>query len=227
MKTSVIIRCAVCVIALCAVSVAVASAPPTYQFAFDQASYSVAEGQKVPVTVYLEETVNAGPSLLNSNGVGMFASGVTLLDTGSLPASPAKVASTSDITANSAFNDTGSQKSGVSSSPSIYAYLAEFTDGSVMAYANNPTVGQTHYFMTIGTFDFTGGATPGVTTVQTGTNPAGGGNVNVTGIGNPIDSIISNASVTITTTPEPSSLVLCGIAAFAFVAFRRWTQRRR
>ena len=54
MKPLVIVRCAICAILWCAGSVAIAD--PLYQFTFDQPNYTVAPGDTVNVTVFLEET---------------------------------------------------------------------------------------------------------------------------------------------------------------------------
>jgi prepilin-type N-terminal cleavage/methylation domain-containing protein len=197
-----------------------AAAGPLYAFAFAQANYLAAPGGTVDVPVYLKETVGSGTSRLDSNGVGMFGAGVVLsFDNPS--STRAKVLTTADISPNAAFNDTASGKKAVTVAT---ATLSEVTDFSVFVHADNPTPGLGQYLMTIGTFEFTVGSTPGeVTTILTGQNPLG--DVNITGDIEALDGVITNASMTITTVPEPSVLVLLATGLLSLVGCTR--QKRK
>jgi hypothetical protein len=198
-----------------------AAAGPSYAFAFAQANYLAVPGGTVDVPVYLEETVGSGTSLLDSNGVGMFGAGVVLGFDSPLP-TRAKVLTTAAIVPNAAFNDATDEKTAVTGTT---ATLSEVTDFSVFVHADNPAPGQGQYLMTIGTFEFTAGSTPGeVTTILTANNPLG--DVNITGDLEALDSVIVNAIATITVVPEPSTLVLSGIAALTLPAFRSPRLRR-
>jgi hypothetical protein len=192
------------------------AAEPSYAFAFARASYQVVPGGSVTVPVYLKETVGSGTSVLDSNGVGMFGAGVVLSFDGPSP-NWAKVMATAGILPNAAFNDTVSGRKGFTGTT---AALSEVTDFSVFVHADDPTPGLAQYLMIIGTFEFTAGLTPGeVTTISTGGNPLG--DVNITG-GDfvALDGVIANASATITVIPEPSALVLIGVATLCLFAAR-------
>jgi hypothetical protein len=199
------------------------AADPSYAFAFAQANYLATPGGTVDVTVYLQETVGSGTSVLDANGVGMYGAGVSLSFSSSA-STPAKVVTTAGIVGNAAFNDANFEMTAVTSTT---ATLSEVTDFLSFVHANNPTPGQTKYLMPIGTFTFTAGTTRGeVTTISTGSNP--GGDVNVTG-GDfvALDSTIANASATITVAaPEPSSIVILVTALFGTLAYF-WKKRRR
>lgn len=221
------VLCTTSVMLLCVGSVA--RADPVYEFTFDQSNYTVAPGGTVYVTVYLQETPGTGTSVLDANGVGMFGAGVTVFDIAPLPPEPAQVLAAAGIALNPGFNDTSSARKGVANSPSILAYLSEVTDATVFVHADDPTPGRAHYLMTVGTFQYTAGTTPGITFLQTGNNPLVVGDVNITALGNALDSFIVHTGATITTTPEPSALVLAGMAVLSLGAFhcvRRRNGRR-
>jgi hypothetical protein len=215
--------CAACAI-LPAGSAAVAS--PLYEFTFDQPNYTVAPGGSVYVTVFLEETPGADISVLDANGVGMYGAGVTLMNVAPLPDDPAKVLAAAGIELCNRFNDPDSARKGIADSPSTLAYLSEVTDGTLFVHADDPTPGQPHYLMPVGRFLFTAGATPGVTFLQTGINPLVAGAVNITASGEVLDSYINHTGARITTTPEPSAMVLVATALLGFAALRCLPSRR-
>jgi hypothetical protein len=212
MKPRALLWCTACAMAFWGKA---AAAVPTYSFVFDQTNYSVVPGGKVDVTVYLQETVSSGPSVLDGGGVGMFCAGVLLTDVAPLPIDPAAVLLASDIAKSSSFDDSPTREVTATTAGLKEAMVSPFDS----THADDATPGRGHYSMTIGTFSFTAGSTPGeIMHVEASRFPAGLGDYNITGVGVPLDTLIGPASCTITVLPEPSSLVLTGIAALAVFA---------
>src|SRR4051794_20957550 len=82
----------------------VSPAKAGFLYVFDQSNYSVGQGGKVDVKVFLQETTTGGTSLLNQEG--LFAAGVRVrFDVSPLPGSPSKVLSLLDVHPNPAFDD--------------------------------------------------------------------------------------------------------------------------
>lgn len=207
-----------CVLAAYAGSAAIAA--PSYRFAFDRANYDVAPGMTVNVTVSLEEIPGSETPVLDANGVGMFGVGIMLADVAPLPADPALVLLEMDIAPNSLFTEDITRS--VSTVPPIAASLAEFTDFESFIHADDSTPGQASYFLTIGTFTFTAGLTPGVTHIQMDRYPFG--DVNITGQIMSLDDQIATATATITVVPEPPALTLVIVAALLILVFHGWLQ---
>jgi hypothetical protein len=222
MRHSSVICRAACAFVLCAGSMALAS--PSYQFTFDQSDYRVGPGEPVNVKVYLEETPGGDTSVLDANGMGMFGAGVALTNINPLPVNPSVVLAASGITPNAAFNDPTDGRRSVTASPTETAALSEVTDFSTFVHADDPTPGLTHYYMTIGTFQFTGGSTLGVTHIQTGSNPLG--DVNGTADLTALDGQIGNAVATITVVPEPGMFLLSVMAGLSLLGYSCWRRRQ-
>jgi hypothetical protein len=220
MKPLVVLWCAACVMVFWGKA---AAAAPTYSFTFDQTDYPVAPGGKVDVTVYLQETVGSGSSVLDAGGAGMFCAGVLLTDVAPLPINPAVVLLASHIVKNGSFDDSPTREVIATTAGLKEAMISPFDS----VHADDPTPGRLHYSMTIGTFTFTAGTTPGeITHVEASRFSAGLGDYNITGLGEPLDSLIGPASCSITVLPEPSSLVLTGIAALAVFACLLWSSKK-
>jgi hypothetical protein len=99
------------------------------------------------------------------------------------------------------------------------ARLAEFTvafPGNVFGSVVSGNLRQ----VLLGTFTFTGANTPGVTNITASRYTTGGSYIVDDNL-NEYDALTAVASATITTTPEPSTLVLGGIAALALLVLRR------
>jgi hypothetical protein len=183
-------------------------------YAFDQSNYTVAPGVTVPVKVYLEETGGTVLADAGLQGVGLTVSWDNSLT---------QVLAPADVVLNPSFNVVYDHSAYPTSK---YTQL----EGGIYPGVVSPTLTAGVYKILVGTFNFTAGATPGVTHLLTADyDPDPMSFDTVTGpSANPaenyavLDSMIANGAATITvgTTPEPSTLVLSGIAALAFFAFR-------
>ena len=171
-----------------------AHAAVTYSFLFDSPSYIAAPGGKQNVSVYLEEVVGSGgTSILAPSGVGMVSLGTMVRwDDPPVPASPATVLATSDITPNAAFDQIFAN---------VYSADATLNDFALLnPVAHGTQVASGVYEILIGTFSFTAGTTSGNVTHIRATAYGGGENVNVAGDGvTALDSLIADATATITT----------------------------
>ena len=219
MQQKVMVLCVTCVTALW---IGMASANPSYQFAFDQSNYLVAPGAKVDVKVYWEED----QGILNpSGGTGLYGLGTTIrFDDSPQPVNLAQVLATSDIAYNPAFNDTGSILRNVSAT---YARLAETTTvfpGNVYGDVVSGDLRK----VWLGTFSFTGASTPGVTHIRAARYQlTTEGDYIMDDDFNVWDTSTLEATATVTTTSEPSTLVLGSMAALAILAFRCWSKGGR
>jgi hypothetical protein len=77
----------------------------------------------------------------------------------------------------------------------------------------------------LGTFTFTGLSNGTGVVVTTLPDPSGANNVD--GMGNVLDSMISNSSTTITVVPEPGTLLLTGLLAAGGLTGAAWRRMRR
>jgi hypothetical protein len=196
---------------------ALAAAPgrADFMYAFDQSSYTVATGQTVDVRVFLQETTSA---LLSTDG--LIAGGTRVNFSGG----SAAVLSSADILYNPAFDDPGGPITSLSSGSAGLTELVDITTPGIKAVGGPP------FEVLLGTFQFTAGTSPGVTTL-TVTN-FGGGIWNFTDFPSSegLDPLIADGSATITVTsqavatPEPSSLILVSSGAVALV-LGYWRQR--
>jgi hypothetical protein len=187
----------------------VAAAASNYDFAFDAANYSVAPGGTVSTQVYLKETVTSGTSMVA--GVGMNGVGTKVSFSGA-----ATIQSTADIAANSAFDWVVKSISSADAKLSAQALMNPIAYGSRIGSTNS-------YWIPIGTFTFTAGLTPGITTISASAYGEEG-NVCIRGDdGSALDSLINPGSATIITIPEPSAIVLLGIASATLLAVR-WSR---
>ena len=176
-------------------------------------AFTVAQGSSVNVNLYL--TQSNGETRLSSPG--MISAGVALSYNKS-------IANTTAVTGNSSFDQ--QSPSGVGTSK---AAINESIVSNPAVTA--PTTGANANRIFLGQFTFQG-VTPGTTSLQTSTPHAGSmppiaDNVlNDSPTFTSIDSLIANASATITVTavPEPGSMILCTIAASA-CAFAAWRRR--
>jgi hypothetical protein len=157
-------------------------------------SFTVKQGQTIDIRVYLAQT----SSTTGLSSTGLNAGGVQL------NTSTSSIANVTNVTANSAF-DTNSTNAGSSASVTEH----QTTSSAVLA----PTSGTDANRILLGTFTFTGVSTG--TTLTVTAVPSTGTSVNVLGDGTVIDSMIHNASAAVTVVPEPSSLILTGLAAAA------------
>jgi hypothetical protein len=218
----IVALCAACAMVLWAAAV---SAGPV-SFVFGQAAYSAAAGGKVNVPVYWQETVGEGEtSVLDlALAVGMFGQGVQVRwDDPVMPSHPATVVSTADIAYNPVFDDAGSMHRSVTAS---YAQLSEVTDFLSFGYGNEVSPGA--WRQLIGTFSFTAGSVPGEVTHLGATRyvgPLGTEDYIIDANGTAYDGVTAIATATITVTPEPSGLMLLGMAALTCFAWRCWGRR--
>lgn len=192
-----------------------------YRYVFDQTNYTVNPGGTVAVNVCLQET---GTTVLKEGmGAGLAGAGVKVVfDDPPLPSSPAKVLSTSAIITNtSAFPEVW----GRSVSADMYARLllgAGFdpdTSDPINVYGVETPPGSGTYRASLGTFMFTAGAVAGEVTNIRATD-YGSTSDTITGDLVVLDNLIAPVTATITTIPEPSGLVLIGMATLAVFAFR-------
>ena len=200
----------------------------TYSWLFNGAptkNYIATPGSTVTVSVALLEV--GGNTLSgfyeavaphSGNIGGLSGMGATMNWSGG----PAYVNAVSDITINSSFTSWAAPDPGILNeygpgTASITDYYAVYNGSGVLG-----TAGGGGYEIQLGTFTFQAGATAGVTQLDLGAfGDAGGGGTAVNDDGGTgIDASIPDGYCTITTTPEPSTLVLSGIAGLAFLGLR-------
>jgi hypothetical protein len=209
-------------------SAGIAAPAPVSSFVFSEANYSVMPGAKVNIAVYWQQTVTGDDaSVLDpSSEIGVFGQGVRIRwDNPDVPSEPAMVLSADDIIANSAFNDAGmtTPKTVTESC----AQLQEATDFSAFVYGSEVSPGVWRQW--IGTFVFTAGSASGEVTHLLAVKYAAPGSEGVyviDGAGEAYDNVTAAATATITTVPEPSSIVLGGVAALTLWLFRRRDRKK-
>ncbi len=193
------------------------SSAEMYRWVFGESAYQVNPGGTVDVSVYLEGTVEAGEiSLLDpSNGVGLGSIGLALYWTDASPSDPARVLNDSDITANPAFDyvDTA-------------VALADHAELNELIWFNDPVYGvegPTNSFRVLaGTFTFTAGKVAGEQTIIRVVDLAPGQDDTLDALGDIVlDDLISQRTASITTVPEPSSLLLSGFALLGGILLAR------
>lgn len=203
-------------------------ATPTYQYVTDQSNYTYTPGASVPVNVFLQETIQVGDtSLLQSEG--MFGVGVRVkFNEPTVPAHPAVVSSTSNITPNAGLDVAPFTVKDVVAGVSAGLSGAIPISGSALS----PTGGPLVYKTLIGQFLFTTSASalPGeVTHVKAMDYDATDSNVTNTTLTS-LDSLISTSNFTLTaagssSVPEPGSLLLVGVVGAGAMGYRRWRRR--
>jgi hypothetical protein len=179
-------------------------------------AFQVGTGGTLPIQVYLLQTSGPTTSSTNLSANGLSDANFALTFSSSAPFS---IASSGNITANSAF--VGPNSTSLSTSGGVTT--AALTLHSSPSFVFAPTTGANANRILLGTFTFTGGATQGQ--ALTVTALPGSSNF-VDGAGNTLDSLITNASFSLTVTPEPGTLVLTGLFA-AGVSAGAWRRRRR
>jgi len=187
---------------------------------FDQPVYQVAPGGTVDVSVYLQETVEAGdtPIFDSSQGDGLGSIGLSLFWNDAPPSDPAKVLNDSDERENPAFDfvDTA-------------AALADHAELNELILFNDPVYGienPTDTFRVLaGTFTFTAGSVAGENTLIRATDLDPGQDDTLDSFGNVVlDSLISEATATVNVVPEPGSFVML-LGALGMALFYARTRR--
>ena len=195
-------------------------------------SFSVGQGQTIAVQVYLAGNNSTGNTNLSSSGNGLTDGGVSL-----------------QFATSGAFNIPG--LTGTNTNSNISPNTAQFSGPNSTALANNgngpygagatstatvrvhsdlpvystSTDSSGNNVILLGTFTFTGqsvGTGTTVTAIPSGTS------VNVDGMGNDLDSLISgnsSATISVTAVPEPGTMVLGGLLASGILG--GYLRRRR
>lgn len=204
------------------VSIAATTRAATYEYAFDQANYTVSPGNTVDVLVYLQET---GGSVFKGNG--LIGAGVAVrLDDLPRPTSPAKVLTLEDVANVSDFEREWSKHAVPASG---YVDLSLWTMDYV--YGAETATGSDVYRLLLGKFTFTAGTVPGeVTHIRATDFDTTSDDVVYyynNDMSNPtaLDGVIQDATATITTVPEPRNVVLLatGVAGILACVWRRRT----
>ena len=198
-----------------------------YQWVFDRDTYLVDPGGTIDVSIYLQETVGTGDvSLLDPAGnVGMFSLGLGVyFGDDPQPADPAKVLDPANIMPNPAFDDRGSVQTRVFDT---YATLVEPTT-DIPVFGD--LYGTNTYRLLAGTFTFTAGSIEGeITPLRASDNSEKLDDSYPFPLDlDAIDALIGEgfAKIQTTSVPEPSSIVLLGIAALC-VGGWHWRRRRK
>ena len=178
-----------------------------YGFSFGRSNYNVALGGTVDVAVYLNESgSSADPFVLAPGGVGLSGTGLRLNYSAT---AAAKVLTGASITGNPLFDNAGL---GIATDVIPTTATAGFTQSTFFnPLVHGTAIGANAYQLLVGTFAFTAESTPGVFSVVTSQFDSGSNTV--TGSNASLDSVISNATATITvggasTVPEPSTLAM-------------------
>jgi len=170
-----------------------------------QTSFMGNSGTSLTIQVYLLQTsMGSGAEVLGTNGLS--AAGVQLNLSGSSFTTTAVTPNTPQF----AFST-----STISTTPSV----VESSSTPVLA----PAVGANANRILLGTFTFTLNSTGTITTAF----PSGGAN-DVDGMGNTLDTLVSqsSASVYVISVPEPGSMILTGLAG-TLIGVGAWRRRRR
>jgi hypothetical protein len=197
------------------------SARADFQYQFTDSSgtassaFTVNAGSTVDIRVYLLQT----GSSTNLSANGLVDGGVSLSFSATAPFT---VASTSNITPNSAFggpNNTSLTTSGGTTTATVQVH----NNSPILA----PTGGADANRILLGTFTFTGLTAGTAVTLTALPDPSTQNNID--GLNNVLDSMVHNsqAAITVNAVPEPSTLVLTGLLAcgFAGAAARRYRRR--
>ena len=227
-----------------------ARADISYSYVTDQSTYNLTVGQAVTVSVYLQETVtNGSSSLINLDG-GLYAAAMKA----SLSGSSSQLATISAVAYNANFASGSSGNT--TNSSATQAVIANFSNGTNAAFASGPSLTEGNNLLyLLGTFTLTAGSTAGTSTYNLGELTTQGGNT-VTfgsgpgnGVGYDLDfsnnsgSVISgdgqqpqsyygtqadptSFTVNVAAVPEPSSVILTGLAVSA-IGIGAWRRRRR
>jgi hypothetical protein len=208
------------VVVLAGLRAGACSAAPVFQYVFGQDTYTLTTRGTVNVPVYLQETVAAGDTpVLAPSGVGLLTAGVQVLFSDlPQPIQPARIMAVSDIMADQAFDFP---------TPSLTTVGARLSLGALL----NPAVhGQEHspgvYWVLLGTFRFTAGAIGGESTPIRATDyDPGFDDVVTVGMQVLDNRPIHDGTATITTTPEPGTMMMLAAAVLAGVVL--WQGRRK
>jgi hypothetical protein len=227
-----------------------ARASISYQYVTDATNYNAVAGTNVTANVYLEETVTGSDTSFIAAQHGLFNAGFGTKQTGTVPTGASTI---SQITPNTQTEPAGFQGPTSQSVSATRGWQLEGTSlGDTTAGPSGTTAGgsvttvggTTTTKVFLGTITLTAG-TLGTTTTftiqskRTLQNDPGDGNTltfnggfdldkDSSGQGAPVtwtgaDAVGANNTFTVTAVPEPSSLLLCGLAVCggAFAAYRR------
>jgi hypothetical protein len=222
-----------------------AQASISYQYVTDATNYNAVAGTNVTANVYLEETVTGSDTSFIAARAGLFSAGFGTQQTGSVPTGASTIAK---ITPNTQTEPAGFQGVTSQNVSATKGYQLEVTSigdhtagpsGTTTGGSVTTVGGTTTTEVFLGTITLTAGSLGTTTTftIQSAKNllptPVDGNTLTFTGgfdldtdsTGSPAwtgaDGTIN--TFTVTAVPEPSSLLLCGLAVCggAFVAYRR------
>ena len=190
----------------------------SYRWVFDQSVYEANPGATVGVSVYLEETIEAGEIAIfdSSQGDGLGSIGLAVYWSDAPPSEPAKVLGDSDISENAGFDyvDTA-------------AALADHAELNELILFNDPVYGVENptdtYRVLAGTFTFTAGSVTGEQTLIRATDLSAAQDDTLDSYGNvALDPFITDGTASINVVPEPGSLalLLAGVLGLALLCVR-------
>lgn len=189
-------------------------AKAAYRYVFDQSNYTVSPGQTVTVRVSLQETET---TVFRDDG--LIGTGVQVrFDDPPQPSSPAMILTTADIANLSDFELEWTKEAYPNDG---YAGLSLGTFGT--AYGVETPAGSDIYHVLLGDFTFTAGALGGEVTHLRATDFNTSTDETIYyrngDIFDPValDSLIMDATATITTVPESGTLLLSAIAALCLL----------
>lgn len=196
----------------------------SYYYSADQSNYSGDPGSTVQVNLYLNETTSLNPSVINANS-GLQSASVAVSPTGVFGPPPTR-STISAIAPNNQFDGT--------TTPTVSAGSAELLEKIIPSDSTGVQATQiaiATYQVLLGTLSIHVGSSPGqVTQFQVSPNPSAGNsetlspfvyNFDADSTGDADFLGATGQSFTVTTAPEPTSLVFAAVAALGLFHRRR------